>query len=106
MVSKDSACCVHDAVTCKLSCLHSLLSHAGVFQDVHVDEERLLVFTHPAQEQSPLLQQALGEGNQGQASLSTLRMCQAAQNLPPPLRTHDMEDLPSNGKSLMSLAGS
>lgn len=35
-----------------------LLSHAGVLQDVHVDEERLLVFAHAAQEQCPFLQQA------------------------------------------------
>lgn len=26
---------------------YSLFSHAGVFQDVHIDEERLLMFAHP-----------------------------------------------------------
>lgn len=37
---------------------NSLFSHAGVFEDVHVDQQGLLVFTHPAQEQRSLLQQA------------------------------------------------
>lgn len=37
---------------------HSLLSHAGVFQDVHVDQKGLLVFAHAAQQQRALLQQA------------------------------------------------
>ncbi|TNN28996.1 hypothetical protein EYF80_060856 [Liparis tanakae] len=49
-------------------------SHAGVFQDVHVDEERLLVFTHPTQEQSPLLQQAFrGENTRFHPSAYTHR---------------------------------
>lgn len=41
----------------------SLFGHAGVFQDVHVDEERLLVFAHPTQQQRAFLQQAFGDGN-------------------------------------------
>lgn len=37
---------------------YSLFSHVGVFQDVYIDEERLLMFTHTTQKQSPFLQQA------------------------------------------------
>lgn len=51
-------------ILCRLQA-DSLLSHVCVFKDVHVDEERLLVFTHPAQKQSSLLQEALGMENKG-----------------------------------------
>lgn len=54
----------HAWISCaEPSAVHSLLSHAGVFQDVHVDEERLLVFAHPTQQQCSLLQQACGTEN-------------------------------------------
>lgn len=36
---------------------NSLLRRARVFQDVHVDEECLLVLPHAAQQERPLLQQ-------------------------------------------------
>lgn len=38
---------------------YSLFCHAGVFQDVHIDEQRLLMFAHPTQKQRAFLQQAL-----------------------------------------------
>lgn len=60
---------------------YSLFSHAGVFQDVHVDEERLLVFTHPTQKQSSLLQQALGVENKVKGSPSTRNIFNAAKTL-------------------------
>lgn len=41
-----------------VSCLYSLFSHVCVFEDVDVDEERLLVFAHPPQQLSSFLQQA------------------------------------------------
>lgn len=61
-MSKDTAC-EFGSCPCRWagpSRLHSLFSHAGVFQDVHIDEESLLVFAHSTQKQSPLLQQASG----------------------------------------------
>ena len=59
-----------------LQCLqnYSLFSHASVFQDVHIDEERLLVFTHPTQKQSPFLQQALETENKVKGASSTLQL--------------------------------
>lgn len=38
---------------------YSLLRHAGVFQNVHIDEQCLLVFAHPTQKQRTFLQQPL-----------------------------------------------
>lgn len=52
---------------------NSLFSHVGVSQDVHIDEERLLVFTHPTQKQSPFLQQALEIENEVKGASYTLQ---------------------------------
>lgn len=51
-----------------------LFSHAGVFQDVHVDQQGLLVFSHPAQKQRALLQQASGRKSKVSDSSATLQL--------------------------------
>lgn len=51
---------------------NSLFSHVGVFQDVYIDEQRLLVFAHSTQKQRTFLQQALKVENKVKAASYTL----------------------------------
>lgn len=88
---------------------YSLFSHVGVFQDVYIDEERLLMFTHTTQKQSPFLQQAFDMETKvkdhGIVKLTSLFVF-PKQTVDKTCHLSVSNILPSKGKSLMSLAGS
>lgn len=88
---------------------YSLFSHVGVFQDVYIDEERLLMFTHTTQKQSPFLQQAFNMETKvkdhGIVKLTSLFVF-PKQTVDKTCHFSVSNILPSKGKSLMSLAGS